>query len=84
MEITVYNSLKGSLETITLAFTEENTTWFNEYEHDDDVYMITDFDEGILIKEWGYTYPILIDGSSRAAIAYDQQKAKELKDRRCP
>jgi len=79
MEISVYNSVKSRLETIDIEFTEENTTWFDDCENNDDVYMITDFDGGILIREFGYSYPIWIDGNSRADIAYDKQKAKELK-----
>ena len=78
MEISIYNSLKSRLETIDIKFTEENTTWFDDCENNDDVYMITDFDGGILIKEFGYSYPILIDGNSRADIAYDKQKAKAI------
>ncbi len=79
MEISIYNLLKGRLETIDIKFTEQNTTWFDDCEHNDDVYMITDFDGGILIREFGYSYPIWIDGETRADIAYDKQKAKGLK-----
>ncbi|MCW3974752.1 MAG: hypothetical protein NWE86_00720 [Candidatus Bathyarchaeota archaeon] len=78
MEISIYNSLKSRLETIDIEFTEKNTTWF-DCENDNDIYMITDFNDGILIKELGYSYPIWIDGETRASIAYDQQKAKKLK-----
>jgi hypothetical protein len=83
MEICIYNSLKSRLETVDIKFTDKNTTWFDDCENNDDVYMITDFNGGILIKEFGYSYPILIDGNSRADIAYDKQKAKELKGTIC-
>lgn len=79
MEISIYNSLKSRLETIDIKFTEENTTWFDDCENNDDIYMITDFNGGILIGEFGYSYPIWIDGETRADIAYDKQKAKKLK-----
>jgi hypothetical protein len=78
MQISIYNSSKSRLETIDIEFTEENTTWF-DCKNDNDIYMITDFNNGILIKELGYSYPILIDGETRASIAYDQRKAKKLK-----
>ena len=79
MEISICNSLKSSVETIDIEFTKGNTTWFDTCENDNDIYMITDFNGGILIKEFGYSYPIWIDGETRASIAYDQQKAKKLK-----
>lgn len=79
MGISIYNSLKSRLETIDIKFTEGNTTWFEDCENNDDIYMITDFNGGILIGEFGYSYPIWIDGNSRVGIAYDKQKAKELK-----
>ena len=79
MGISIYNSLKSRLETIDIKFTEQNTTWFEACENNDDIYMITDFNGGILIREFGYSYPIWIDGNSRVGIAYDKQKAKELK-----
>ena len=79
MEISICNSLKSSVEKIDIEFTKGNTTWFDTCENDNDIYMITDFNGGILIKEFGYSYPIWIDGETRASIAYDQQKAKKLK-----
>ena len=41
--------------------------------------MITDFEGGLLISPRGYNYPLLIYGSSRAAIDYSSQKALALK-----
>ena len=43
MEMTVYNPQKGRLETIDVEITDENTTWFENYRKDQDIYMITDF-----------------------------------------
>ena len=79
MEITVYNPQKGRHETIDVAFTEENTTWFDKYRTTRDICMITDFDGGILIREFDYTHPIWIYDVSRADIGYDQKKAKKLR-----
>ena len=47
---------------------------------EDPVCMITDFEGGILINEFGYGYPVWIYDVSRAQIGYNQRKAKELKD----
>lgn len=77
MEITVYNPQKGRLETIDAVITQENTTWFEDCQ-DNDIYTITDFKGGILIREFGYTYPFWIYDVSRENIGYDQQKAKEI------
>ena len=80
MEMTVYNPQKDRLETIDTVFTDKNTTWFDNCMDDQDIYMITDFEGGILINEFGYGYPVWIYDMSRAEIGYDQRKAKELKD----
>lgn len=79
MEITIYNPQKGRLETINAEYTEENTTWFENYNGSSDIYMITDFKGGLLIKDYDYTYPVWIYDISRAEINYDQLKAKEIK-----
>jgi len=39
--ITIYNTLKGRLETVDFEFTKENTTWFDGLE-DYYIYRITD------------------------------------------
>ena len=78
-EITIYNSLKCRLETIDFEFTDKNTTWFDDCVNDQDVHMITDAFGGLLIKEYGYNYPVWIDGVSRAAIGYSKHKAFSLK-----
>ena len=79
MEMTVYNPQKGRLETIDSEFTQENTTWFDNWHNNEDIYMITDFEGGILIKECNYTYPVWIYDVTRAEIGYDQKKAKEIR-----
>jgi len=79
MEVTVYNPQKGRLETIQVEYTTENTTWFDDCMKNEDIYMITDFNGGILIKECNYTYPVWVYDVSRAEINYDQNKAKEIR-----
>lgn len=81
MKITVFNPQKGRQEAIDIELTENNTTWFNEYRTARDISMITDFDGGLLISEFDYTYPIRIYDISRADIGYDQKKAKQLRYR---
>ena len=76
-DITIYNTLKGRLETVNFEFTSENTTWFDDVE-DCDIYRIADAFDGLLIQETGYTYPILFCDVSRSDIGSNQQKALEL------
>ena len=76
-EITIYNTLKGRLETVSFEFTNENTTWFDDLE-DYVIYRIADAFGGLLVQETGYTYPILIGDVSRSDIGNNQQKALEL------
>ncbi len=80
MEMTVYNPQKGRLETIDAEFTDGNTTWFDNCMDDEDIYMLTDFEGGILISEFGYARSVWIYDVTRAEIGYDQKKARELKD----
>jgi hypothetical protein len=75
--ITIYNTLKGRHESVDFEFTSENTTWFDDSETCR-VYRISDGFGGLLIQETGYTYPVLVDGKSRADIGNDEQKALEL------
>ena len=76
-EITIYNTLKGRLETLYFEFTPENTTWFDGVE-DYEIYRIADAFGGLLIQESGYSYPVFIHDFSRANIGNNQQKALEL------
>ena len=79
MQITIANPQKGRLETIDIEFTDQNTTWFDDEESTDGIYMVTDFEGGLLISELNYSYPILIYDKSRKDINYDPHKAYELK-----
>ncbi len=76
MGMTVYNPQKGRLETIDAEITDENTTWFENYREDQDIYMITDFKAGIIIKELGYGYPVWIYDVSRSEIGHSQKRQK--------
>jgi len=80
MEMSGYNPQKGRLETIDAVFTDENTTWFDNCTQSHDVYMITDFEGDLLIRELRYSYPVRIYGLCRADIGFDQRKAQELKN----
>jgi hypothetical protein len=76
-DITIYNTLKGRLETVNFEFTSENTTWFDDVE-DYCIYRIADAFGGLLIQETGYTYPVLIGDVSRSDIGDNQHKALDL------
>lgn len=80
MEITVYNPQKGRLETIDTAYTDENTSWFDNVTNDRDTYTITDWEGCLLIREHGYIYPVLIYDISRAGIDNDPIRARALRD----
>jgi hypothetical protein len=76
MEVLINNPQKGRLETINVEFTKNNTTWFAV--KDKGIKMITDFEGGLLITEWGYTYPLLVYDITRADIGYDHRKAQKI------
>jgi len=79
MEITVCNPQKGRLQTVDVEFTKENTTWFDNCADAHDIYMITDIEGGLLIRECGHSYPFWIYDKSRAEIAYSRKKAAKLR-----
>ena len=62
MEIIIFNSMKGRYEAIDIEFSDENTKWFDDCENDDDIYMVTEINGCLLIRKFGYGYPVLIDG----------------------
>ena len=77
MELTIYNPQKGRLETVDIQFTDDNTTWF-DCSRAMDIYMLTDFNGGLLIRTYDYTYPVWIYDISRANVAHDPAKVKRL------
>jgi len=81
MEKTVYNPQKGRLETIDIDFTDENTTWFDDHEYMEEIYMVTDFKGGLIISGFNYDYPIFIYDISRSVINDDLKKVLDLKRR---
>jgi len=78
MEITIYNPAKGRLETLDVDITDKNTTWFDDCLNSHDIHKITDIKDGLLISEFGYSYPIWIGGKSRQDIDFKKEKAKIL------
>jgi hypothetical protein len=80
MEHTVYNPQKGRLLTIDITFTDKNTTWFDEADDTTAISLIADFEDGLVITDCDYSYPILIYDISRSDINYDKQKAEELRE----
>jgi len=79
MEITVCNPQKGRLETIDVQITKENSTWFDNCADAHDIHRITDIEGGLLISEYGYSYPFWIYDTSRAEIGYSRKKAAKLR-----
>lgn len=79
MERTIFNPQKGRLETIDIDFTAENTTWFAGCRKPGDIELVADYHEDeLLIKEYGWNYPVRIYDLSRSSIGHDQKKAREV------
>lgn len=78
MQMTIYNTAKQRLETIDIEITEENSTWFDDSVDTDSVLRITDFEDGLLIKQCNYNYPIWLYDISRDDIDHNRQRAQEL------
>ena len=75
---TVYNPQKGRLEMIDVSVTAENTTWFQSDRTPCPIFAITDHEGGLLIRESGYSYPVLIYNITRSDIGHCWKKAKGL------
>ena len=80
MEIIICNPAKGRLETIDITFTELNTTWFEDKSENRGVQMLTDLEDGLLISEYSYDYPVLIYDVTRKDINSNIHKALKLKE----
>jgi hypothetical protein len=80
MEMTICNPQKDRLETITVSINETNTAWFSDCLETDDISMITDTDNGLLIKENNYNHPDLVYDVTRSDIDNDSQKAKVIRE----
>ncbi len=76
----ICNPQKNRLETIDVTINKTNTTWFDDCLKSDDIYMITDTESGMLIKENNFNYPVLVYSVTRVDIDNDQKKAKVLKE----
>ena len=79
MKETICNPQMGGFETIEVEYTKENTTWFDKYTNNQDIYRITDYKGGLLIKEYDYSYPVWVYDVSRTDINNDQKKAKKIR-----
>jgi hypothetical protein len=78
MDVIAYNPQKGRLETITVHFTEDTTTWFDGTASPETVSMITDLDGSLLITRDGRSYPVIIYDASRKGISHSREKAGKL------
>ncbi len=68
MEITLCNPQKGRLETIDVELTKDHTTCFTSYRSPPDIWLITDFQGGLVVREFNYTYPVRVYETLRAEI----------------
>ena len=84
MEMIIYHPQKGRLETIKVTINEANTTWLDDCLKPDDVYMIIDTDNGLLIRENNYNYPVLVYNVRRSDIDNNPQKTKVLREEAMP
>jgi hypothetical protein len=78
MQMTIYNTAKQRLETINIELTGGNSTWFDDSIDTDSVSIITDFEDGLLIKQCNYNYPMWFNDVSRADIGHSRQEAQNL------
>ena len=79
MEVTAYNPQKGRLETIEALFTEDTTTWFDSTRYPDSIRMITDLNDGMLITDNSWNYPVIVYDVTRKSINYSRKKAGKLR-----
>jgi hypothetical protein len=78
MQMTIYNTAKQRLETINIELTGGNSTWFDNSIDMDSVSIITDFEDGLLIKQCNYNYPMWFNDVSRVDIGHSRQEAQNL------
>jgi hypothetical protein len=79
MEVTAYNPQKGRLETIEALVTEDTTTWFDGTRNPDSIRMITDLNDGLLITDNSWNYPVIVYDVTRKSINYSRKKAGKLR-----
>lgn len=78
MQTTIFNTAKHRLETINIEITDENSTWFKDSINTNAVSVITDFEDGLLIKQCNYNYPMWFNDISRTDIDHNREKAQNL------
>lgn len=79
MEVTAYNPQKGRLETIEALITEDTTTWFDSTRNPDSIRMITDLNDGMLITDNSWNYPVIVYDVTRKSVNYSRKKAGKLR-----
>ena len=79
MEVTAYNPQKDRLETIEALITEDTTTWFDSTRNPDSIRMITDLNDGLLITDNSWNYPVIVYDVTRKSINYSRKKAGKLR-----
>ena len=79
MEVTAYNPQKARLETIEALITEDTTTWFDSTRNPDSIRMITDLNDGLLITDNSWNYPVIVYDVTRKSINYSRKKAGKLR-----
>lgn len=67
-----------------ITINETNTTWFDDCQMSDDIYTITDTNNGLLIRENNFNYPVLVYDITRADIGKNPQKAKVVMEEAMP
>jgi hypothetical protein len=77
MELTIYNTQTGQMETLYVKITIRNTIWFNACTKAVDIIMLTDYNRGLLIRK-GKEDAVWFDGMSRESIKYSLKTSKEL------
>ncbi len=78
MEELIWNPYKGKLETIHIEYTEDNTTWLDDCSTPENIYRITDTENGLLVKENNFSYPVLFYDIARSDIGNEQLKASNV------
>ena len=84
MEMLICNPQKGRLETIKVTINATNTNWFDDCRMPDDIYMITDTNNGLIIRENNFNYPVPVYDVTRADIGNNPQKVRELRAEAMP
>jgi len=61
------------------VITEDTTTWFDSTRNPDSIRMITDLNDGLLITDNSWNYPVIVYDVTRKSINYSRKKAGKLR-----